>query len=53
MTSDMHTWLLGAGGKLAFAGKLAGGFATQQYTNGGGDLVIQSILTIELVNGAL
>ena len=53
MTPDMHTWLLGAGGKLAFAGKLAGAFAMQQYTDGGGDLVIQSILAIEMVNGML
>lgn len=53
MTPDMHTWLLGAGGKLEFAGKLAGAFATQQYTDGGGDIVIQSILTIEMVNGML
>ena len=53
MTPEMHTWLLGAGAKLSFAGKLAGAFSTQQYTDGGGDLVIQSILTMELVNGML
>ena len=53
MTPAMHAWLLGAGVKLSFAGKLAGGFATQQYTDGGGDLVVMSILTIELVNGML
>ena len=39
MTPEMHTWLLGAGAKLSFAGKLAGAFSTQQYTDGGGELV--------------
>lgn len=53
MTPDMHSWLLSSGVKLSFAGKLAGGFATQQYADGGGDIVIQSILTIEMVNGML
>ncbi len=53
MTPDLHGWLLGAGGRLGFAGKLGGAFATEQYTHGGGTLVIQSILTVEMVNGML
>ncbi len=53
MTPDMHSWLLGAGVELSLAGKLGGAFATQQYTDGGGDLVIQSILTIEIVKGMM
>ena len=35
------------------AGKLGGAFATEQYTHGGAELVIQSILTNELVWGML
>ncbi|MCR5826208.1 MAG: flavodoxin domain-containing protein [Oscillospiraceae bacterium] len=53
MTPDMHGWLLGASGKLALAGKLGGAFATEQFTHGGGETVIQSILTIEMVKGML
>lgn len=53
MTPDMHGWLLSSGGKLGMAGKLGGAFATEQYTHGGGEMVIQSILTIELVFGML
>ena len=40
-------------GKLSMAGKLGGAFATEQYTHGGAELVIQSILTNELVFGML
>lgn len=53
MTPDIHGFLMASGKKLEFAGKLGGAFATQQYTHGGGDLVIQSILTMELVSGML
>jgi len=53
MTPDMHNWLLYSTGKLDVAGKLAGGFATEQYSHGGGELVIQSIITLELVKGML
>ena len=53
MTPDMHAWIMSSGGKLGFAGKLGGGFATVQYSHGGGETVIQSILTIEMVNGML
>ncbi|MCR5748117.1 MAG: flavodoxin family protein [Lachnospiraceae bacterium] len=53
MTPDLHAWLLSSAGKLGFAGKLGGAYATEQYTHGGGDLVIQSILTLEMVNGML
>lgn len=53
MTPNLHGWLLANAGKLGFAGKLGGAFATEQYTHGGGALVIQSILTVEMVNGML
>ncbi len=53
MTPDLHSWLLENGGKLEFGGKLGGAFATEQFTHGGGDSVIQNILTIEMVNGML
>ena len=53
MTPDMRTWLLESASKLELAGKLGGAFATEQYTHGGGDLVVQSILTSELVYGML
>ncbi|MCR5109271.1 MAG: flavodoxin domain-containing protein [Lachnospiraceae bacterium] len=53
MTPDLHGWLLNSGGKLGLAGKLGGAFATEQFTHGGGDMVIQFILTIEMVNGML
>ncbi len=53
MTPALHQWLLGPGGKLRLAGKLGGAFATEQYTHGGGDLVIQSILIREMVSGML
>ena len=52
MTPEMRTWLM-QGGKLGLAGKLGGAFATEQYTHGGGEMVIQSILTNELVFGML
>ncbi len=53
MTPDMRGWLMGAGGKYAMAGKLGGAFATEQYTHGGAELVIQAILVNELVWGML
>ena len=53
MTADMRTWLLTKAGKLGLGGKLGGAFATEQYTHGGAELVIQSILTNELVFGML
>ncbi|NLZ88875.1 MAG: flavodoxin family protein, partial [Clostridiales bacterium] len=53
MTPALHSWLLSASGKLGFAGKLGGAYATEQYTHGGGTLVIQSILTFEMVTGML
>ena len=53
LTPDMHAWLLASGGKLGFGGKLGGAFATVQFTHGGGELVIQSILSMELANGML
>ena len=53
MTPAMHAWLLEKASKLDLAGKLGGAFATVQYTHGGGELVIQSILTNELVFGML
>ncbi len=53
LTPALHSWLLDYAGKLGFAGKLGGAFATEQFTHGGGETVIQSILTIEMVNGML
>ena len=53
MTPALREWLLAEAGKLSMAGKLGGAFATEQYTHGGGDLVIQSILTNEMVFGML
>lgn len=53
MTPDMHAWMLASGKKLGFAGKLGGAFATEQFTHGGGEAVIQSILIVEMVNGML
>ena len=53
LTPDLHAWMLASGGALGFAGKLGGAFATEQFTHGGGETVIQSILTIEMVNGML
>lgn len=53
MTPDMHSWMMNSTGKLGFAGKLAGAFATEQFTHGGGEAVIQSILIMELVKGML
>lgn len=52
MTPDMRNWLMGAG-KLGMAGKLGGAFATEQFTHGGAELVIQSIHTNMLVWGML
>ena len=52
MTPNLRTWLMTAA-KLGLAGKLGGAFATEQYTHGGGELVIQSILTNELCYGML
>ena len=53
LTPNMHGWLLSHAGRLGFAGKLGGAFATEQYACGGASLVISSILTIEMVNGML
>ncbi len=53
MTADMRTWLLTSAGKIGLAGKLGGAFATEQYTHGGATLVIQSILTNQMVFGML
>ena len=51
MTADMHRWIQEKAGKLGLGGKLGGAFATEQYTHGGAELVIQSILEMELVFG--
>ena len=53
MTPDLHAWLQTHGNALKLAGKLGGAYATAQFTHGGGDLVIQSILTFEMVKGML
>ena len=53
MTADLRSWLLASAGRLGLAGKLGGAFATEQYTHGGGELVVQSILVNEMVFGML
>ena len=53
MTTEMRAWLMERAMHLKLAGKLGGAFATEQYTHGGGELVIQSILINELVYGML
>lgn len=53
MTPDMHAWIMSSAGKLGFAGKLGGAFATEQFTHGGGEAVIQSIVIMEMFNGML
>ena len=53
MTPDLRTWLLASASQMQMAGKLGGAFATEQYTHGGGENVIQSILTNEMVMGML
>ncbi|MBR0374101.1 MAG: flavodoxin family protein [Mogibacterium sp.] len=53
MTPDMRTWLLERAMHLGLEGKLGGAFATAQYTHGGGELVVQQILTNELCYGML
>ena len=52
MTPNMRGWLMKAA-RLGLAGKLGGAFSTEQYTHGGGEMVIQSILTNELCFGML
>ena len=51
MTAEMRVWLQDKAGKLGLAGKLGGAFATQQFTHGGAELVVQSLLETELVYG--
>lgn len=53
MTPALHEWFSPPFKKPDFAGKLGGAFATEQYTHGGGTLVIQSILNTEMVAGML
>ena len=53
MTPDLHSWLLSRGRAIGLGGKLGGAFATEQFTHGGGDLVVQAILTNEMVSGML
>ena len=53
MTTEMRAWLMDRAMHLKLAGKLGVAFATEQYTHGGGELVIQSILINELVYGML
>ena len=53
ITPAMHGWLLQNSSKLGLAGKLGGAFATEQYSHGGSEVVIQSILTMEMVFGML
>ena len=51
MTADLRSWLQENAQNLKLGGKLGGAFATQQYSHGGAELVIQSLLELELVYG--
>ena len=53
MTPALHAWLLETGRLAGLGGKFGGAFATEQFTHGGGDLVIHDILVNELVSGML
>ena len=53
MTPAFHQWMMTEAGKLNMGGKLGGAFATQQFSHGGGELVIQTIHTMMLVRGML
>ncbi len=53
ITPAMISWLQSEGPKLQLAGKLGGAFATEQYIHGGAELVIQTLLTHEMVFGML
>ena len=53
MTPALHAWLLETGRVLGLGGKLGGAFATEQFTHGGGDIVVQAILVNELVSGMI
>ncbi len=52
VTPELRSFLM-HGAELELAGTLGGAFATEQYTHGGGEMVLQSILTNELVFGML
>lgn len=53
MTPALHNWILCSMGKLGFADKLGGAFATEQYSHGGATVAIQNILQLEFVAGML
>lgn len=53
MTPALHAWLLERGRLIGLGGKLGGAFATEQFTHGGGDIVVQAILVNELVSGMI
>lgn len=53
MTPDLHDFLMNRSNNLNFTGKLGGAFATEQFTHGGGEMVIQNILTFELTKGMM
>ena len=52
-TFRIQSWFQQSAGKLGFAGKLGGAFATEQYIHGGAENVINSILTYEMVFGMM
>ena len=53
MTAKLRSWLQDRASKLKLGGKMGGAFATEQFTHGGAELVIQSLLQLELVYGML
>lgn len=53
MAGEVKSWLDTGSLKLGLAGKIGGAFATQDYTHGGADLAIQSVLSHLMVLGML
>ena len=51
--ADFHVWLEKGFRALEPAGKLGGAFSTAQFTHGGDELVIQTIMAHMLVSGMM
>lgn len=53
MSSELLTWLQFNAPRLKMSGKLAGGFSTAGFVDGGGDIAIQNIIDRLLVLGTM
>ena len=53
VTAKMKNWLESNAGKLKLAGKLGGGYATEQYIHGGAENAIQEMLVFMMVMGMM